>query len=396
MPQKKFRVFATATLAPSLERLRDRGYAVEVYPGPEPPPRHAAGAGSQRHRRPDYNPARAIDAEVLEAGQGTLKGIAQMAVGVDNISRADANRCGIPFTNTADVLTDATAEFAFAILLAVSRKLWPSERVVRENRWAYWHPSLPFLGDEVTGKTLAVIGCGRIGQAMIAKSFGFEMNVLCYNAARQNDEFVASIRRMMELRHDLGLTRRRNWIRYAPLDECLREADYVSLHVPLLREGESPGKTPTWHMINEQTLRQMKPSAYLVNTSRGPVVDEAALARALREGWIAGAALDVFEREPLPADSPLRDPAIEDRCRLFHHFASGGTATRLSEDPDIGMAGRCVQGMIDLLERHRLQQDAVAGEQGRLPMKRSLYCIGRRLIAEVLQVQASQLPATTS
>ena len=348
---EKLRVFATCDIGPSLERLRRRGYAVEVYPGPEAPPRQLLlervrsgidGLITTLRER--------IDAEVLEAGQGTLKGIAQMAVGVDNISRADANRCGIPFTNTADVLTDATAEFAFAILLAVSRKLWPSERVVRENRWAYWHPSLPFLGDEVTGKTLAVIGCGRIGQAMIAKSFGFEMNVLCYNAARQNDEFVTSIRRMMELRHDLGLTRRRNWIRYAPLDECLREADYVSLHVPLLREGESPGKTPTWHMINEQTLRQMKPSAYLVNTSRGPVVDEAALARALREGWIAGAALDVFEREPLPADSPLRDPAIEDRCRLFHHFASGGTATRLSEDPDIGMAGRCVQGMIDLLE----------------------------------------------
>jgi glyoxylate reductase len=349
--QKTLRVFATCDIGPSLERLRRRGYQVEVYPGPEAPPRQLLlervrsgidGLITTLRER--------IDAEVLEAGQGTLKGIAQMAVGVDNISRADANRCGIPFTNTADVLTDATAEFAFAILLAVSRKLWPSERVVRENRWEYWHPSLPFLGDEVTGKTIAVIGCGRIGQAMIAKSFGFEMNVLCYNAARQNDEFVASIRRMMELRHDLGLTRRRNWIRYAPLDECLREADYVSLHVPLLREGDSPGKTPTWHMINEQTLRQMKPSAYLVNTSRGPVVDEAALARALRERWIAGAALDVFEREPLPADSPLRDPAIEDRCRLFHHFASGGTATRLSEDPDIGMAGRCVQGMIDLLE----------------------------------------------
>ncbi|MGC2211353.1 MAG: D-glycerate dehydrogenase [Candidatus Korobacteraceae bacterium] len=349
--QKTLRVFATCDIGPSLERLRRRGYQVEVYPGPEAPPRQLLlervrsgidGLITTLRER--------IDAEVLEAGRGTLKGIAQLAVGVDNISRADANRCGIPFTNTADVLTDATAEFAFAILLAVSRKLWSSERVVRENRWEYWHPSLPFLGDEVTGKTIAVIGCGRIGQAMIAKCFGFEMNVLCYNSGRQNDEFVASIRRMMELRHDLGLTRRRNWIRYAALDECLREADYVSLHVPLLREGDSPGKAPTWHLINEQTLRQMKPTAYLVNTSRGPVVDEAALARALREGWIAGAALDVFEREPLPPGSPLRDPAIEDRCRLFHHFASGGTATRLSEDPDIGMAGRCVQGMIDLLE----------------------------------------------
>jgi len=346
---KKLRVFATCDIGPSLERLRRRGYDLEVFPGPEAPPRELlldrvrGGIDGLITTLRDR-----IDAEVLEAGRGTLKGIAQMAVGVDNISRADANRCGIPFTNTADVLTDATAEFAFAILLAVSRKLWPSERLVREKRWQYWHPSLPFLGDEVTGKTIAVIGTGRIGQAMIAKCFGFEMNVLCYNADRRNEEFVASIRRMMELRYDLGLTRRRSWIRYAPLDECLREADYVTLHVPLVREGES--KTPTWHLINEHTLRQMKKSAYLVNTSRGPVVDETALARALREGWIAGAALDVFEHEPLPADSPLRDPAIEERCRLFHHFGSGGAATRLSEDPDVGMAGRCVQGMIDILE----------------------------------------------
>jgi glyoxylate reductase len=366
--EKKLRVFATCDIGPSLERLRCRGYEVEVYPGPEAPPRPLllaqVGSGidglitTLRDR---------IDAEVLEAGKGTLKGIAQIAVGVDNISRADANRCGIPFTNTADVLTDATAEFAFAILLAVSRKLWPSERLVREKQWSYWHPYLPFLGDEVTGKTIAVIGCGRIGQAMISKCCGFEMNVLCYNAGRDaggdKEKFAAAIRKTMELRHELGLTRRRNWIRYAELDECLREADYVSLHVPLLREGESPAgesrggessgvesKAPTWHLINERTLRQMKKSAYLVNTSRGPVVDENALARALREGWIAGAALDVFEREPLPDDSPLRDPAIEDRCRLFHHFASGGVATRLSEDPEVGMAGRCVQGMIDMLE----------------------------------------------
>jgi glyoxylate reductase len=354
LSEKKIRVFATCEIGPSLERLRRRGYVVEVYPGPEAPPRELllekvrGGIDGLITTLRDR-----IDAEVLDAGKGTLKGIAQMAVGVDNISRADANRCGIPFTNTADVLTDATAEFAFAILLAVSRKLWPSERLVRENRWEYWHPFLPFLGDEVTGKTIAVIGCGRIGQAMISKCSGFEMNVLCYNAGRRNDEFVASIGKMMELRHELGLTRRRNWIRYAELDECLREADYVSLHVPLLREEESHGgesKTPTWHLINERTLRLMKKSAYLVNTSRGPVVDESALARALREGWIAGAALDVFEREPLPADSPLRDAAIEDRCRLFHHFASGGTATRLSEDPEVGMAGRCVQGMIDMLE----------------------------------------------
>jgi glyoxylate reductase len=349
VPEKKLRVFATCDIGPSLELLRARGYEVEVYPGPDAPPREVllekvrSGIDGLITTLRDK-----IDAELFEAGKATLKGVAQYAVGVDNISRADANRYKIPFSNTADVLTDATAEFAFAILMDVSRKLWSSERLVRENRWGSWHPFLPFLGDEVTGKTIAVIGTGRIGQAMIAKCSGFEMNVFCYNAGSQDEKFVASMQKVMDLKHELGLSLRKNWIRYAELDECLREADYISLHVPLLREGES--NFPTFRLINERTLQQMKKSAYLVNTSRGPVVDETALAKALREGWIAGAALDVFESEPLPANSPLRDPAIEERCRLFHHFASGGVATRLSTDPNVGMAGRCVQGMIDMLK----------------------------------------------
>src|SRR5207245_5728326 len=120
------------------------------------------------------------------------------------------------------------------------------------------------------------------------------------------------------------------------------------INVRLFREGEIP--TPTYQLINERTLRMMKPTAFLVNSSRGPVVDESALARALRENWIAGAAIDVYEKEPLPADSPLRDPAIAERCRLLPHFASAGRITRLSSDPDKGMAGRCVQGLIDVLE----------------------------------------------
>jgi glyoxylate reductase len=228
--------------------------------------------------------------------------------------------------------------------------MWSSERLVRENKWGAWHPYLPFLGDEVTGKTLAVIGTGRIGLALIKKASGLDMNILCFDPAYHNDKYIADIQRVMDLRHELGIQKDRTWIRYATLEECLSEADYVSLHVPLLREGESG--TPTYHLINESTLRKMKKSAYLVNTSRGPVIDENALAKALKERWIAGAALDVFEKEPLPANSPLRDPQIEDRCRLFHHFASGATITRLSPDPDKGMAGRCVQGLIDVLENN--------------------------------------------
>jgi len=145
-----------------------------------------------------------------------------------------------------------------------------------------------------------------------------------------------------------GIAKEKTWIKYTTVDDALSKADFVSVHVPLLREGESD--TPTYHLFDERTLRMMKPTAFLVNTSRGPVVDEAALARALRENWIAGAALDVYEKEPLPADSPLRDPAIADRCRLYPHFASAAKITRLSTDPNKGMAGRCVQGLMDVLE----------------------------------------------
>jgi lactate dehydrogenase-like 2-hydroxyacid dehydrogenase len=144
------------------------------------------------------------------------------------------------------------------------------------------------------------------------------------------------------------MIRGNTWIKYVGFEEALRQADYVSIHVPLIRPGESG--EPTFHLINENTLRLMKKEAYLVNGSRGPVIDEAALYKALKERWIAGAALDVFENEPLPANSPLLDPEIEDRCRVFHHFASGARITRLSPDPEKGMAGRCVQGLIDVLE----------------------------------------------
>jgi glyoxylate reductase len=291
-----------------------------------------------------------IDNEVFEAGKNTLKVVSQIAVGFDNISRAAANRYKIPVTNTADVLTEATAEFAFFMMGAVARRLWDSEKLVREGQWGSWHPFLPFLGDEVSGKTAAVIGTGRIGQAMIKKCTGFDMNILCYDPAYQNHEFAASIQQVMDLRHRTGLQSEQTRIKYVALEEALGRADYVTLHVPLIREGESG--EPTYHLINENTLRLMRKEAYLINSSRGPVVDEAALCKALKERWIAGAALDVFEREPLPPDSPLRDPEIEDRCRLFHHFASGGRITRLSADPAKGMAGRCVQGLIDVLEKN--------------------------------------------
>jgi glyoxylate reductase len=346
---KKFRVFATCDIGEATDVLRRRGYEVEVYPQPEAPPKSLivdkVKSGIDGLITTLRDP---IDAEVFDAGEGKLKVVSQFAVGFDNINRADANRYKVPFTHTPEVLTEATAEFAFFMLGVLARKMWPAENLTRNNQWGYWHPYLPFLGDEVTGKTIAVIGTGRIGLALIKKCAGFDMNILCYDPAYENHAFVKTIQEINDLRHARGLTRERAWIKYVPLEEALRHADFVSVHVPLLRPGESA--TPTYHLFNEQTLRLMKATAYLVNNSRGPVVDEAALVRALRENWIAGAALDVYEKEPLPADSPLRDPAIADRCRLYPHFASAARLTRLSTDPDVGMAGRCVQGLIDVLE----------------------------------------------
>ena len=346
---KKFRVFATCDIGEAIELLRSRGYEVEVYPRPEAPAKslivEKVKSGIDGLITTLRDP---IDAEIFEAGTGSLKVVAQFAVGFDNINRADANRYKVPFTNTADVLTEATAEFAFFMMGTLARKMWAAEQLTRELKWGYWHPYLPFLGDEVTGKTVAVIGTGRIGLAFIKKCVGFDMNVLCYDPAYENHAFVKTIQEMNDFRHANGLNKEQAWIKYVPFEEALRGGDFVSVHVPLLRAGESA--TPTYHLFNEKNFRLMKTTAYLVNTSRGPVVDEAALARALRENWIAGAALDVYEKEPLPEDSPLRDPAIEDRCRLMPHFASAARITRLSTDPEKGMAGRCVQGLIDVLE----------------------------------------------
>ncbi len=316
---KRIRVFATCDIGDALNILRNKGYDVEVYPRPEAPPKslivEKVKSGVDGLITTLRDP---IDAEVFAAGAGTLKVVAQFAVGFDNISRAAANKYKVPFTNTADVLTEATAEFAFFMMGALARKLWPAEHLTRENRWG------------------------------IKKCAGFDMNILSFDPAYENRDYIKAIQEMMDLSFQRGISREKTSIRYTTLHEALSGADFISLHVPLLREGEST--TPTYHLINETTLRTMKPTAMIINTSRGPVIDEAALARALRENRIAGAALDVYEQEPLPADSPLRDPAIADRCRLLPHFASAARITRLSPDPNKGMAGRCVQGLLDVLE----------------------------------------------
>lgn len=344
------RIFATVDIGKeALNILRNKGYDVEVYPNVEAPPKELLVSKVKNGVNALITTLRdKIDEEVFAAGKGTLKVVGQDAVGFNNIDRAAANKYKVPFTNTADVLTETTAEFAFFIMGCVARKLYPSERLVEERKWPSWHPYEPFLGDEITGRTVAVIGTGRIGKAFIKKAVGFDMDVLCYDPEYQDHKFVETVQRAMNFRRSENLVTREQSIRYVSFDDALKNADYVTLHVPLLMPEES--KNPTFHLMSEPQFRMMKKTAYVINTSRGPIVDEKALYKALIEDWIGGAALDVFEVEPLPLDSPLRDPKLHLKLRKFHHFASGARQTRLNPDPNIGMAGRTVQAVLDVLE----------------------------------------------
>jgi glyoxylate reductase len=237
-----------------------------------------------------------IDGEVMAAA-GRARGFANHAVGFDNVDLAEATRRRLPVSNTPGVLTDATAEMAWALLFAVARRVVESDRTLRSGRWSGWGP-LQFIGGDVTGRTLGVVGAGRIGQAFALKSRGFAMGVL-----------YADDRPCPALERELGARR-------VSLDELLAAADFVSVHVPL---------TPaTRHLIDARALDRMKPSAYLINTSRGPVVDEAALVQALRTGTIAGAGLDVYEDEPRLAPGL----AELDNAVLAPHTASATVTAR--------------------------------------------------------------------
>ena len=227
-----------------------------------------------------------VDAELLAACPD-LKAIANMAVGTDNIDLEAAAERGIPVGNTPDVLTDATADLAFALLLALARRIPEGAAQVRDGRWRTWEPAAG-LGADLAGATLGIVGRGRIGDAVAHRAEGFGLDVL------------ASSRRS-------GV----------PLEELLERADFVSLHCPL---------TPaTRHLIGTEALARMKPTAYLVNTARGGVVDQTALRLALIAGEIAGAALDVTEPEPLPADDPLLEAPI---LLVVPHVGSATVRTR--------------------------------------------------------------------
>ena len=239
-----------------------------------------------------------IDAEVMDAAGPQLKVISQMAVGFDNVDVAEATRRGIPVGHTPGVLTEATADFAFTLLASAARRVVEAAAYVKAGRWKTWGPTL-LLGADLWGATLGIIGFGRIGRAVARRARGFNMRLIYYDV-RPNEEVAA----------ELGAE-------YLPLDDLLRQADFVTLHVPLMPE--------TYHLIGERELKLMKPSALLINTSRGPVVDPEALYQALVNGDIAGAALDVTEPEPIPMDSPL---LTLPNCLIVPHIASASISSR--------------------------------------------------------------------
>ena len=213
-----------------------------------------------------------VDGAFLDAAGPQLRVVANVAVGYDNVDVAACAARGVRFTNTPGVLTDATADIAFALVLMATRRLGEGERLIRAQRPWNWNMRF-MLGTSIQGKTLGIVGLGQIGTATARRARAFGMEVV-YSGRRRADEALEA---------ELGA-------RYVTLDELLATADVVSLHCPLTEE--------TRHLITAERLRQMKPTATLVNTTRGPVVDEAALAAALRDGVIASAGLDVFEREP--------------------------------------------------------------------------------------------------
>ena len=235
-----------------------------------------------------------VDAELMDAAGPQLKIISSMSVGVDHIDIVAATARGIPIGNTPGVLTDATADMAFALLLSVARRVMEGEKYIRAGKWKTWHPQL-LLGADLVGSTLGIVGFGRIGQAVAKRAQGFDMRVIFYDPTADSVHGAQSV----------------------GLDELLHESDFVSLHVPLIPN--------TKRMVNADFLSKMKPNAILVNTARGGVVDQSALYDALKSNQIFSAALDVTDPEPLPMDSPL---LTLENCLIVPHLGSASQRTR--------------------------------------------------------------------
>lgn len=240
-----------------------------------------------------------IDAQVMDVAGPQLKVISNYAVGYNNIDVDAATMRGIAVGNTPGVLTDTTADFAFTLLMSAARRVVEGVDFVRAGKWKTWGPTL-LLGQDIHGATLGILGFGRIGQGMARRASGFDMRVLFHDPFFTKDALAAQF-----------------GARRVDLDTLYAESDFVSIHVPLTPETE--------HMIDSTALRKMKPTAILINTSRGPVVDPTALYHALKNGDIAYAALDVTEPEPIETDSPL---LMLSNCIIVPHIASASVATR--------------------------------------------------------------------
>jgi glyoxylate reductase len=277
-----------------------------------------------------------VDAELLEHAP-RLKGVSQMAVGYDNIDVAACTARGIAVANTPDVLTDTTADLAFALILATSRRIVEADRYTREGKWKTWGPTL-LLGQDVHNATLGILGLGRIGAGVARRARGFDMQVL-YNDGHRNGEMEAA----------LG-------VEFRDMYDLLRESDFVSIHTRLTEE--------TRHMIGARELACMKPSAVLINTSRGPVVDQKALYEALRDRRIWAAGLDVFEEEPLSLDDPL---LTLDNVVVLPHIGSASYKTRDR------MAEMAAENLLAVLRGERAPNTVnpeVYGEPGARPGSR--------------------------
>lgn len=255
-----------------------------------------------------------IDGEVMDSFGPNLKVVANMAVGFDNIDVAEAKKRGITITNTPGVLTDTVAEHTFALMLAIAHRVVEADKFTRAGKYTNWAPML-LLGNDLSGKTLGIIGLGRIGSRVAHHAVkGFEMKILYYDVNR-NEEFEKEFSAV-----------------FMPLDNLLKQSDFISIHVPLLEA--------TKHLINAEKLKLMKPTAYLINTSRGPIIDEAALGYALENNIIRGAALDVFEFEP----SVIPGLLTLENVILTPHIASATEETRSK------MSALAATNIIEVLE----------------------------------------------
>lgn len=279
MESSRKKVFVTRMLPEKALNLLKSKFDVEVWPEEQPPPKSLIIEKLKVADGLYCLLTDKIDEEIINAAGGQLFGISQVAVGYDNIDVKTATKRGIYVTNTPGVLTDTTADFALTLLMATARRVAEADRYVKGGKWKIPWGLTMMLGQDVWGRTIGIIGMGRIGSAVAKRAKGMNMKILYYDVVRNE-----------KAEKELGAE-------YVDLEALLRDSDFVSVHVPLLPS--------THHLMNEERLRMMKKTACLINTSRGPVVDEKALYKALKEKWIWAAGLDVWEKEPTDPDNPL-------------------------------------------------------------------------------------------